>query len=836
MAARVADHLLPLAGDFSVWRWAALRATGFPADWVRELAAPRLAAAADDLLAGEEACARLRDAAVEICQSATRDLEVGAAREIGKLVKQLRRGLIPETLPQLDAAAAEAVAHFAAKRTELQQCRHQLESEMEAARLHTRDRLCAVARDRRFREAVTWQSRGALHGSIDGLLRQSPEKKDDKTRQQELLVASYVQRYCTRNETIGFFGPVGWARLSPDEQPLASRPGASLLAQRTVYFENWAVAALAEALSERADLRVWLAPRRAPSIRLDGASLVHSGDRRSELPAEFARALAECDGLRSAHQIAAQLLADSKLALASEEEVYAILEELATKKLIHWSLGVPTQTAYPEKDLRRSLERAGDAPAVRQALVQLEELEAARCQVATAAGDVQQLEQAIGNFEAVFERLTGKASTRREGQAYAGRTPIYEDCRRDHEVVVGAPILRELGKPLGLILQSARWFTHRVAENYRAAFTDIYRQLGGPVPLQRFADAASGLFTTDPRRAPELVRLAGEEVRSRWTELLALPADARRVQRNSSELLPKVEHVFAAPNAGMALARYTSPDVLLAADNAEAFARGDYHLVLGEVHPGFNTLLNNVFVFQHPQPELLERWTVMDRPLPMVEIVKPQESFSRATTYSFHEGDIDVEVGRAISRRPRERVLQLAELMVEEVDGCLRVRTLDGATWFEIVAFFGSSIAPALGGELPLFPAMAHRPRISIDKLVIARESWTLEKPALDFATSSTPLERFVATRRRLRVELGVPRFVFAKSPAEPKPVYVDLDSPIFVESLARIARKAESLTLSEMLPSIDEWWLADSEGRRYSSELRIVCVDGSEAEPRKER
>jgi hypothetical protein len=46
------------------------------------------------------------------------------------------------------------------------------------------------------------------------------------------------------------------------------------------------------------------------------------------------------------------------------------------------------------------------------------------------------------------------------------------------------------------------------------------------------------------------------------------------------------------------------------------------------------------------------------------------------------------------------------------------------------------------------------------------------------------------------------------------------------VEILARRIRKAEWVSLSEMLPSPEQCWLIDQEGRPYTSELRTVAVD----------
>jgi hypothetical protein len=72
----------------------------------------------------------------------------------------------------------------------------------------------------------------------------------------------------------------------------------------------------------------------------------------------------------------------------------------------------------------------------------------------------------------------------------------------------------------------------------------------------------------------------------------------------------------------------------------------------------------------------------------------------------------------------------------------------------------------------------------------------------------------------------GLPRWVFVRIPEELKPYYIDFESAISVELLAKLVRKASSLKVSEMLPTPDQAWLTDAEGRRYSCELRASALD----------
>src|SRR4051794_33018006 len=76
------------------------------------------------------------------------------------------------------------------------------------------DRLADVARDPRFREAVAWQSREALRGGVDKLA--AGGESPSRGRRREEVVAAYWQRYCAKNDTIGFFGPLGWGRVADD--------------------------------------------------------------------------------------------------------------------------------------------------------------------------------------------------------------------------------------------------------------------------------------------------------------------------------------------------------------------------------------------------------------------------------------------------------------------------------------------------------------------------------------------------------------------------------------------------------------------------------------------
>ncbi len=141
--------------------------------------------------------------------------------------------------------------------------------------------LRGAIRGGRFREAITWQNRSALHRGLDSLLRTPSGATDKETRKREMLVARYMQRYCVKNDTIGYFGPVGWGAFTAAAAAIEVRPGPSVISKRTVYFEHWCIDALASKLAEDADLKANLFVRRAPTrcVSKERRSITRSTER-----------------------------------------------------------------------------------------------------------------------------------------------------------------------------------------------------------------------------------------------------------------------------------------------------------------------------------------------------------------------------------------------------------------------------------------------------------------------------------------------------------------------------------------------------------------------------
>jgi hypothetical protein len=175
-------------------------------------------------------------------------------------------------------------------------------------------RLAQVARDPRFREAVAWQSRGALRGGVDKLA--AGGEPPSRRRRRAEVVAGYWQRYCAKNDTIGFFGPLAWGRFADEGDAIDVRAGTPD-AQRVVHLETWAAEAVARSVGDDALLPMHPFPERDLRARLDGN----------------ARGLAALDRLEAAR--AAVAAAPPDVLPLALDELDRVFEELTGRPAVH---------------------------------------------------------------------------------------------------------------------------------------------------------------------------------------------------------------------------------------------------------------------------------------------------------------------------------------------------------------------------------------------------------------------------------------------------------------------------------------------------------------------
>ncbi len=776
--APLAPHLVRLTGDWALWRTVCLRGAGFGVQLVATLGNPGLARAADAAIAAEAAS------------------DTKARNEAGAFYA---------------AEFTAAVRHL-------------------SAALHEAASLPAL------REAVAWQNRHALTTGIDVLVRHGPEpvKRNGQHRQHEALVASYLQRYCAKNDTIGFFGPVGWSQIDDGSgiRITHAAPGRSLAA-RVTYLEGWAVRAIMA--DHVAGLRPWLVPRRMPFVGVDGALLRLPLAPAAPLTPAEAAVMRACDGIRDASEVAATVLADPCAGLGDVAEVFALMARLADSHRLAWQVDVAPQDTRPERSLRTLLSRVTDGSVREPAGKALDELTAAKEKLAGAAGDAHRVAAAMASLEATFTRLAGIPPTRRAGELYAGRTLAYEECLRGDHVRLGADALDGIRAALALVLDGARWFTGTVGALYAQHFDEAYRQRAAAlgtdiVPFADFWLMVNEALFDQP---PQLIEPAVRALRQRWAAILDLPPDVRRVQLRSAALRERVASAFPALPLPWPMAVHHSPDLMIA--GPDAAAGGRFTWVLGEVHPSIVTTRYATWLEFLDAPGALLAAFRHDLRGPAVWFAESGEKGGTSTRLANvlpSPDDVRLISAHDSCGYAPATTATVGDCDLFESSAGLRVRRRDGTFERGLLEVVGDLISLTMSHCFDLVPPGAHAPRVTIDDLVVSRERWTFDAASLAFAETTDESARYRQARAWAATH-GMPRHVFLRCAGERKPIYADLTSLASIDLISRSLRRSRrnagadaTVNVVEMLPTPDQAWLTDAHGQRYTAELRMVAVD----------
>lgn len=584
-------------------------------------------------------------------------------------------------------------------------------------------RLRGVARDPAFREAVTWQNPAAFDNAVVKVADGSPAKPS-RARQREELVASYWQRYCAKNDTIGFFGPLAWGRIRDDGPPLRARSGA-LIRRRDVHLEAWGVQELAASID--AGIRLATGPHAASDLR------------------------AELD-------------------------------------------------AHPDPGVRE------------RGLAALDEFERAFDAVATAPAD--ELRAALARLDATFSRLTQRDPVRNSGRAYGARTLVYLDCMRDLDVTLGPSLVQELAPALQVLFEAGRWYCGQV-NAFGAGVIERCLPRGGRGP---FAAVLGRVLGSLLQQWPPEIDAELAEMHRRLGRVLADP-DPGTVGGRAAAMF--ADHRPAWPTSV-----FQSVDIQIAAAGEAAVSRGEWLAVIGDMHPGANPLVQGLFAHRHPDPPAMLGLirSAVGRPLPvLLPPFAPGMGHDGRGMPLTAEDDIHFAAMPDTCAQPPRRIWPPDRLLVDggdvtDRDGTLRLPLADALS----MAIFISAVR-----TFDLLPEAEHTARVSVGRTVLRREGWNV--PAGDVPGDPRSLAAFARDR-------GMPRRLFAKSPLERKPLYVDVDSPALTRVVCRHVRQAAArgphtaIRFTEMLPTPEECWLGDAEGNRYASELRLVAVDRSRA------
>jgi hypothetical protein len=298
----------------------------------------------------------------------------------------------------------------------------------------------------------------------------------------------------------------------------------------------------------------------------------------------------------------------------------------------------------------------------------------------------------------------------------------------------------------------------------------------------------------------------------------------------------------------------------VAARDTQAIDAGDYRLALNGLYSGGGLAVARLAhlhagsgrIEEGPiARELRDSWAWLERDDTVIAEVSYMHGGRTANAGlrpSLFRYEIELAGDRAT---PGRDVVPLAELTVRFDSATRRFRLRWPRRGLDVLPIVSSGINPEglvqflleIGRQdlqpLALFPGLdvegiGRWPRFRWGRVVAFRRRWIFPPGAWPDTRGLGPLHhRRMIEMSRWRRHHGLPRRVFAHTATDPKPFYVDLESPWLVELLARRLADSSETTLAvvEMLPEPDEMWVRDRAGR-YAAEFLIHLRNLGAAHP----
>ncbi|MFF1697661.1 lantibiotic dehydratase [Streptomyces sp. NPDC058257] len=665
--------------------------------------------------------------------------------------------------------------------------------------------------------------------------------KDDRPRIDTLV--RHLQRVCAKNDTTGHLGPFTLGVFAPGSRGMSAE---SVPLRRHPLLSRWAGEAIAAAMRDDPEVLPQCRPRRAPGAAVSGDTLtvfsidytakvkdVREATRiRPPVPlAAFDLAVfAHCDGDRTTAQVAREV--DSRYR-PGDPLPQAVLDSVARLEQLGAILVGPELPYGVPDPLPELSAYEGDPEAVawrgmlRQAARHLGDFGAVESGTAVRRA-------ALDGLKSDFETYTGVPAERGRGTFYGDRTVLHEDCSgRYADLSIGHPVTEFLADelPLAYDLSMAAPRLRIAAESELLGDWFAARFPGrSEVPLYDFLDgfvadsealaapyAKIDAAETDFLDQVENALLSGGTYGD--TEVTVSPGEVRELVAATGDSCPVL----------------CNPDLMIAAESPAHLATGDFYAVISELHANEESLSHGLFgpTLDERYPDFADsvldgyrRLLAADEDIACVTLAHRNKSYIRVPLNT-----VEIEAsGR--SPLPREQVLGLADLRVTRAEGSLRLRRPGSDRFLRMAAlpyawlgvrhnpFVPFGFARCQGGKLLAGRHHAHMPRIRMGPVVLQRQSWRVAAPDL---SARHRRDSFLKVQE-LREEVGLTRHLYAKIPGETKPVYCDLDSPLLVRQLTRLAGQATGpVELSEMLPGPEHLWVSDQAGH-YTSELRFAA------------
>jgi hypothetical protein len=750
--------------EWQLFPYFVVRTTGFPIDFVDRLQSP------DVLL--------LTRRLLEI-QARQQELRHTAPKHRRPQRQALANFKAGKPLPEDLEGESDWVSNWNTTAVE----KEKLEQELQVLWVQETERLKTVlldsSSDPRVLEAIASTSPGVYRDIVRGKLNKRLERQ----------LATYLQRLCTKNETISFFGPINYGVCEVDSRPstvhVTWNESLSLYARRA-HPASWLVRGLID--------RIAFSPTVAPWLVLSRRTFARTESIKNQSLLRLVNLVDNVTPLSSL----------CKTMGISIEEATALAANACRARFVAHQLEVPAACETPLEDLVRRL--AGLPRSVtEQHWKNIETIMSlvSRFSEADAAGKVQICDE-LRTMMATIYGIEGPSSA---PQFYGDRQPVREECVGTLDIKLcgfRASELESKVQPALTLLAGAAMRTQQAANKAVAALLGTSK-----VSLLHALMACSDHEIPFDRQLVDAItaHIPDPMVDEVHIEHLALP-------EMCDELLTGA---------------VCSVDLMISAQSTDAWAQGDYEIILSDIH---DTALVWGWALQfhrhrdRVQAELVTRLAQLGYHLPVINCLASRRTGLPPAEFP---GPV-VEIG-GMSTTAHPWLLPVDDLWVESngEEARLYSQSLDS----EVRLWNGElenllHTAFALPRIRPLGLSLgSHTPRIVYHGVVVQREQWRFDTTILTDLFKASSLEEKLTKALEIWDYYHLPQRLFIKFPLERKPIYIDLACPHLLAA-AFDARKLENpyVVFSEMRPGPEQLWLHSSLGR-HTAELRCTFVHG---------
>jgi hypothetical protein len=781
---------------------------GVPFDVLEKLGTAETARIARELVVRQDEFAKAK---IEV-EELLRHRGHGLSEE---LFRAWRKAIRIGTMPPSGDAPSRAFAHCWECASQLATAEAQLEESLQRELGTARTNLLQAARTvlppYLVFTAEGLRERLAKQTADSGVL--PPRNKSSRAHERHLLL--YLQRVAAKNDSLSAFGPEGWGTIGgePRNLALAPRPG---IAARETFLERWTAHGVAASLNADPEIRAELLPRLNPNGLVAGSQFVFADTGGAiELDDATLQALQRIDSKTPAHSLGLDT---------------AMLERLAEQKIIRWEVEVPALEPHAFDVLLADVEAWRDTPVRSRWLESLQPIAALPRKFA----EIEETAARIQIIEEADERLQRLGALPKTGTRflYSAANPIGEECFRGEDLV--GEVAREAEPWIDLWRDSYAFVASRVAAGLRGILEKAPTK-NSALPLPAFFHVCEQLRM--PLTGPAMVGLAHmafQEVKVAFRQQIAQRAEEAEVQLTADDC-HFVRKNFQYPKFDEYT--YPSADMQISAKSVEAVGRGEYEWVLAELHPPV-ALLHHGFYWGCPDKDALGRAVASTtNGRPTLHFGFFAIDFTATTVVRVFDAIPDLMNFVAPQRgNPNWRIIPSAEVevFVDDASGDVALRRRKSG---EYLGSLARGWWMALGFHPFLFGRAPHMPRLRCGKVIVQRRSWTVSLEELPAGNYTGVSRNLVAAIERLRAAKGWPRYIYIR-PSEQalrrsgaegrdkdtKPVFIDLESYLFLEIFHGWLSKAGELEVIEMLPDPEHLLWQEKDGRR-TFEIRTQIV-----------